>query len=264
MTSDNSRPSIFVTGAAAGIGRATAELFAARGWFVGLYDVADDAIDALRTQLGRERTTGGRLDVIDSAAFESALAAFWTAAGQRCDVMFNCAGILSTGDFDSIPVTRHHQIVDINLKGTINGAHAALPYLRRTQGSCLINMASASAIYGPPAFASYGATKFAVKGLTEALDIEWAREGIRVMDVLPLFVATPMVANVAAPPASVRRLGVRLMAADIAATVWRAAHWRFWPRVHWYPGWQTRGLALTNKLAPAFVNRYTTKLFSGY
>ncbi|GAC1629832.1 MAG: SDR family oxidoreductase [Nevskia sp.] len=258
------RPSIFITGAAAGIGRATAERFAARGWFVGLYDIADGAIDALRTQLGREHSCGGRLDVVDAAAFEAALAAFWQAAGQRLDVMFNCAGILSTGDFDSIPLARHHQIVDINLKGTLNGAYGALPYLRRTKGACLINMASASAIYGPPAFASYGATKFAVKGLTEALNIEWAREGIRVMDVLPLFVATPMVANVAAPPASVARLGVRLTAADIAATVWRAAHWRVWPRVHWYPGWQTKGLAWTNKLSPALVNRQATKLFSGY
>lgn len=258
------RPAIFITGAAAGIGRATAEHFAARGWFVGLYDVADGAVEALRAQLGAANTTGGRLDVADAAAVEAALAAFWEAAGRRLDVMFNCAGILATGDFESIPLARHHKLVDVNLKGVLNGAYAALPYLRRTPGSCLINMASASAIYGPPAFASYAATKFAVKGLTEALELEWARAGIRVMDILPLFVATPMVNDVAAPPKTVGRLGVRLTAADIANTVWRAAHWRLWPRVHWYPGAQTRAMALANKLLPALANRLSMKLVSGY
>jgi NAD(P)-dependent dehydrogenase (short-subunit alcohol dehydrogenase family) len=258
------RPAIFITGAAAGIGRATAERFIAKGWFVGLYDVADPSIDGLRQQPAPGQTIGHRLDVTDPEAFADALQSFFEASGQRLDVMFNCAGILSTGSFESIPLARHHLLVDVNFKGSLNGAYAALPYLRRTKGSCLINMASASAIYGPPSFASYGATKFAVKGLTEALNIEWARDGIRVMDILPLFVATPMVRDVSAPPASIGRLGVRLSAEDIAKVVWRAAHWRAWPRVHWYPGWQTKGLAWSNKLMPALLNRLSTKMVSGY
>lgn len=263
-----SRPAIFITGAAAGIGRATAEKFASEGWFVGLYDIAGGAVEALRAQLGPDQTCGGPLDVTDAAAFSAALAAFWQASGQRLDVMFNCAGILSTGAFAEMPLARHQQIVDINLKGTLNGAHAAFPYLRQTRRSthraCLINMASASAIYGPPAFASYAASKFAVKGLSEALSIEWARDGIRVMDLLPLFVATAMVGSLAQPPPSIGRLGVRLAAADIALAVWRAAHWRLWPRVHWYPGWQTRVLAWSNKLLPSILNRFLTGSVSGY
>ncbi len=259
-----SRSAIFITGAAAGIGRATAELFAAQGWFVGLYDVADGAVEALRQQLGAERGVAGKLDVSDAGAFAGALQGFFEAAGGRLDLLFNCAGILATGDFESIPLARHQRIVEINLHGVINGCHAALPYLRRTPGARVINMASASAIYGAPAFASYSATKFAVRGLTEALNIEWARHGIRVMDVLPLFVATPMVGNVANPPASVGRLGIHLSAADVAGMVWRAAHWRWWPRVHWYPGWQTRAFALVQKCSPAWLNRLSTKLVSGY
>lgn len=259
-----SRPAIFITGAAAGIGRATAELFAAQGWFVGLYDVADGAVEALRLQLGAERGIAGRLDASDAEAFAAALEQFFQAAGGRLDLLFNCAGILATGDFESIPLARHHRIVEVNLRGVINGCHAALPYLRRTPGAQVINMASASAIYGAPAFASYSATKFAVRGLTEALNIEWARHGIRVMDVLPLFVATPMVNNVANPPASVGRLGVLLSAADIAQVVWRAAHWRWWPRVHWYPGWQTKAFAFVQKCSPAWLNRLSTKIVSGY
>lgn len=256
------RPAIFITGAAAGIGRATAERFAAAGWFVGLYDLAAEPCDMLRQRLGADRALAEGLDVRDAAAFAAALARFHARAG-RLDVLFNCAGILATGAFAEIPAARHHALVDVNLKGVINGAHAAYPYLKQTRGSCLINMASASAIHGTPGFASYGATKFAVKGLTEALSLEWAGDGIRVMDLLPLFVATPMVANVEAPPATIGRLGVNLQADDVARVVWQAAHWRRWPRIHWYPGLQSRALALATKLMPGLVNWYSTKLITG-
>ncbi|MCX7061774.1 MAG: SDR family oxidoreductase [Gammaproteobacteria bacterium] len=257
------RPAIFITGAAAGIGRATAELYAAKGWFVGLYDLAGSACEGLRQKFGADFAIAESLDVTDAAAVEAALTRFWAKTG-RLDVMFNNAGILHTGDFAEMPLARHHALVDVNLKGVINGAHAAFPYLKQTRRSALINMASASAINGTPAFATYGATKFAVKGLTEALSIEWARHGIRVMDLLPLFVATPMVNNVAAPPKSVGRLGINLQADDIAAMVWSASQWRLWPRTHWYPGVQTKLLAWTSKLLPAMFNRYSTKLVTGY
>ncbi len=76
---------------------------------------------------------------------------------------------------------RHALIVDINLKDVINGCHAALPRLRHTPDSRVINLASASAIYGTPGYASYSATKFAVRGLSEALN----SYDIRVFDLLP-------------------------------------------------------------------------------
>lgn len=254
--------SIFITGAAAGIGLETARLFHARGWQVGVYDVDARGISRLLDELG-ERASGGVLDVTNADAFAAALAEFFARHG-RLDLLFNNAGIVAVGDFESIAVARHQALVDVNLKGVLNGCMAGLPMLRATPGSRVINMSSASAIYGTPGFASYSATKFAVKGLSEALDIEWARYGIRVMDVLPLFVNTRMVSDLAETPASVRRLGVRLQAADIAGTVWKAAHWRLWRRVHWYPGAQTYALALANKLAPALLNRLTIKRISGY
>ena len=258
------RPSIFITGAAAGIGRATAELFAERGWFVGLYDVDEAGVRALSAQLAPGATCAGRLDVTDPAAFAAALAQFWQASGQRLDLLFNNAGIVAVDDFEKVPLARCHALVDVNLKGVINGCHAAADYLKRTPGARVISMSSASAMYGTPAFAAYGATKFAVKGLTEALNIEWARFGITVMDVLPLFVDTPMTRQFEMHPKSMDTLGMGLVADDIARTVWRAAHWRWWPRVHWYPGAQGWFLALANKLMPAWFTRLTTKLVSGY
>lgn len=259
-----SQPSIFVTGAAAGIGRATAELFASRGWFVGLYDVNEAGARELRERLGADRAVAGRLDVTDPAAFGRALEEFFTAAGGRLDLLFNNAGIAAVGNFEEIPLARQHAVVDVNLKGVLSGCYAALPYLRRTPGARVVSMCSASAIYGAPGFAAYSATKFAVKGLTEALDIEWRRHGIRVMDLLPLFVDTPMVAQFENKPKSFDVLGMHLGPADIARTVWRAAHWRWWPRVHWYPGVQGWLMALAQKLTPAWFNRLTTRLVSGY
>ena len=259
-----SRPAIFVTGAAAGIGRATAELFASRGWFVGLYDIDAEGVRGLAAMLPSGASCAGRLDVTDPAQFAAALAQFWQASGQRLDLLFNNAGIVAVDDFEKIPLARHHATVDVNLKGVITGCHAAADYLKRTPHARVISMSSASAMYGTPAFASYGATKFAVKGLTEALDIEWARFGITVMDVLPLFVDTPMTRQFEMHPKSMDTLGMHLNAADVAHTVWRAAHWRWWRRVHWYPSAQGRLLALANKLLPAWLTRWTTRKVSGY
>jgi NAD(P)-dependent dehydrogenase (short-subunit alcohol dehydrogenase family) len=259
-----SRPSIFITGAAAGIGQATAELFAARGWFVGLYDVNEAGVRELAARLGASNSRAGRLDVSDYAAYGQALAQFFEAAGQRLDLLFNNAGIGSSGDFEALPMDRNRAVVAVNLQGVINGCHAAFPYLKRTPGVRVISMSSASAIYGAPGLATYAATKFAVKGLTEALDIEWRRHGIVVRDILPCFVDTAMVRNFESELKAKDALGVRLGPADIARVVWRAAHWRLWPRVHWYPGLQGWFLALSQKLTPHWLNRFTTRVISGY
>jgi NAD(P)-dependent dehydrogenase (short-subunit alcohol dehydrogenase family) len=126
-------------------------------------------------------------------------------------------------------------------------------------------MCSASAIYGTPAFAGYCATKFGVKGLTEALDIEWRRHGIAVRDVMPLFVDTPMVAGFETRPKSQDVLGLHLTPEDIARTVWRAVHWpRWWPRVHFLPGVRTWATYLMARLTPLWLNRLTTRLITGY
>lgn len=258
-----SRKSIFITGAAAGIGRATALRFAAAGWRVGLYDVNLLGLKALASEIGPQAVIG-KLDVTNDTAFAKALADFAEPTEGRIDVLFNNAGVLSTGDFESLPLTRCHALIDINAKGVVNGCHAALPYLKAAKGR-VINMGSASAIYGSPAFAVYSATKFFVKGLTEALNIEWSRLGVYVGDVLPLFVDTPMVQAVSAKPRSLSQLGVRLSASDIAEVVFEAATRPVWRcPVHWYPAGQSRVLALTNKLAPARLARLTNKFLSGY
>ena len=254
--------SVFITGAAAGIGRAAALRFAAAGWFVGLFDVNAAAVQALAAELGPSRAWAGRLDVSDYDAFQQALAEFTAAAG-RLDVLINNAGVLVTGDFEAQDAARYRRMIDINAGGVSNGCLAAFPHLK--PGARVINLASASAIYGSPAFAVYGATKAFVRSLTEALDIEWRRHGIRVMDLLPLFVATPMVDAVADKPKSIARMGITLSAENVAAILFKAATRPGWLcPIHWHVGFQTPGMALLARLLPARLYSHSVKLIAGY
>jgi NAD(P)-dependent dehydrogenase (short-subunit alcohol dehydrogenase family) len=254
--------SVFITGAAAGIGRAAAQRFAAQGWYVGLYDVNAAAVRELAAELGPGRALAGSLDVSDAQAFADAVAEFTLAAG-RLDLLINNAGVLVTGDFESHSAERYQWLIDINTRGVVNGCLAASPHLK--PGARVINMCSASALYGTPAFAVYSASKFFVRGLTEALNIEWQRRGILVMDLMPLFVATPMVAGVSDKPKSIDRLGVRLSAEDVAATLYSAAtrSAALCP-VHWPVGLQTQAVALLQKLTPNRLYRWSQKLITGY
>lgn len=263
--SQSSRPTLFVTGAAAGIGRAVAERFLKAGWFVGLYDVDEAGLAALQRQWGSDTCVAARLDVTSSDDWRAALQGFQQATGGRLDVLFNNAGIAVTAPFEEAALERHLRLVDINLKGLINGCHLSFPLLKGTKGSRVINMCSASALYGQPELSTYSATKAAVRSLTEALDIEWRRHGVRVVDVLPLFVNTDMVKNEVSRMKTVSTLGVRLGPEDVAATVWQLANQA--PAslpVHSLVGWQTKLFALASKLSPDFMNRLVTARMAGY
>jgi NAD(P)-dependent dehydrogenase (short-subunit alcohol dehydrogenase family) len=262
--SRQARPSIFITGAGAGIGRAVAERFAAQGWFVGLFDVDEAAVQQLAANLGPAQAVAGRLDVREPQDWAVQLAAFAQVAG-RLDVLFNNAGVSVTAPFEQTDLSALHRLVDINLKGVMNGCHLALPQLRQTPGARVINMSSASAFHGQPMLGTYSATKAAVRTLTEALDIEWAQWGIRVVCVMPLFVNTAMVRDDVSKMKTVQMLGVHLSADDIAGKVWQLAT-RPPGRLPTCStvGWQTAVLALASKLSPAFMNRWVTAWLAGY
>jgi NAD(P)-dependent dehydrogenase (short-subunit alcohol dehydrogenase family) len=245
--------SVLVTGAAHGIGRATAELFAREGWLVGLYDVDTDGVEEVRAALPDGATLGGRLDVTDPEQWSAALATFTAASGGELDVLVNNAGILAAGAFADLPLAFQRRVVDVNLIGVLNGCATAFPYLRR--GSCVVNMASASALYGQPGLAAYAATKAAVCSLTEALDLEWEPHGIRVVDVLPVFVRTGML-TAAEDLHSVQALGVRLTAEDVAAAVRLAVDDRSRLRgPHRAVGRQAQVLAAASRLGPQVLRR---------
>ncbi|MBA5640093.1 SDR family oxidoreductase [Duganella sp. LX20W] len=253
------RPAIFVTGAASGIGRACAELFASRGWFVGLYDVNVEGVADLAAALGEGNACCGHLNVGDPAAWDRALAHFWAHSGARFDVLLNNAGILTAGPFETVPLARHRAMLDVNVASIVIGCHSAYPYLAQTPGARVINMASATAIYGQPDLVTYSATKFAVRGFTEGLDLEWSRFGIRVSDIWPSFVRTGMATGFERI-ASAKSLGIRLTPADVAATVWRCATTRrLIHQTHWNVGLQAGLLSFATRIAPAALTRLVVR-----
>ena len=249
---------VFITGAGAGIGQETARLFAKQGWFVGLYDRDEDAVKRLADEIGSKQALYGKLDVTDIGQWKKSLAAFFDKTSQL-DLLINNAGILHSGSFESITVEQHQQLININVQGVINGCHSAFPYLQTTPYSRVINLSSASAIYGQPDIAVYSASKFAIRGLTEALDNEWRVQGIRVLDIMPLFVKTAMVTNMKA--ASFRKMGAKLTPKDVAQTIFRVAKEKS-PATHTPVGLSTRLLYTVSGFAPDRFNHWLNGLIS--
>lgn len=258
----DSPKTIFITGATAGIGRATALLFARKGWFVGI--AARDAakLQALSKELGETQCSWHPMDVADAAQVQAALAQFAQRTNGKLHVLVNNAGVLDAGHFEDIPLSQHHAIIDTNIKGVINCMQAAFDCLKQTPQAHVINMSSASAMYGSPTLATYSASKFAVRALTEALNVEWARHDIAVTDIMPPFVDTGMLDSPARSKIkAISLLGVSLSAEDVAQTVWesvqsRTLHHRVTPAF--------KVLALMQKHAPDPVQRRVVKFLSGY
>lgn len=184
---------IFITGGASGIGRAVAQRFGQGGWFVGIADIDEGGMMQTAAMLPSGRSSRHKLDVRDRSAWDAALADCARAGGGRIDVVFNNAGIPIGGAIADLAVEEIERTLDINLKGVIFGAQAAYPWLRASApGSVLLNTASAAGIYGSPGASVYSATKFGVRAITESLDGEWAEDGIRVRDLMPGFIETPL------------------------------------------------------------------------
>jgi len=253
--------SVFVTGAARGIGLAIVRRFAAAGYNVGAVDVDEAGLAALKDQATLKDEAAvwtSVMDVTDLDAWQRALRDFVATTGGRLDILVNNAGLLASGDFVDIPAARHRQIVDVNVTGVIFGCHAAFEYLRDTPGARVLNMCSASAIYGQAELASYSATKFAVRGLTEALEIEWRRRDIAVMALWPLFVDTAMLAGV--KTGTTESLGINLTVDDVADAAWRALHRKSrLPKVHFPVGRQTKFVYHLAQLSPAWATRFVNQ-----
>ena len=249
---------IFITGGGSGIGRATARLFASRGWRVGVADVNEGGLAETIAMIGGGMAQRYVMDVRDRDAWTANLDTFTAASGGRLDVLFNNAGIgtggpLATASFDDID-----RVVAINFVGVLNGARIGHAYLAKTPGSCLLNTASASAIYGSSGLATYSATKFAVRGLTEALDGEWYGDGIKVRSIIPGFIETPLLDGIAGGTnRSIREAvvgaGLELTSADaVAEAAWAAVHGK---AVHTFVGKTAFRLAFAARWMPGSLRK---------
>jgi NAD(P)-dependent dehydrogenase (short-subunit alcohol dehydrogenase family) len=252
--------SIFITGAASGIGRATAELFGKHDWLVGIVDFDDEGLRRTAAELPAGRVWLGDLDVTDHAAYERTIAAFGEKTGGRLDVLFNCAGVLRQSAFEALSRDDERTILEVNVLGVTNGIHAALPLLKATPGAHIVTMSSSAAIYGVPEEAMYSASKFAVRALTEALSLELEPSGIVVSDVMPPIVHTPMVANQAYAAAIYKNLKDQGMTADqVARVVWQAAHGT---KLHWLPSPEVQRFARAHRVSTRLARSVMKRMAS--
>ena len=228
---------IAITGAARGIGRATADELTRRG--------ARVAIGDLKPPDG-----GIELDVTDRDSF----ARFLDAAEERLgplDALVNNAGIMIVGPLDDAKPGAASKVIDVNVKGVMYGMQLAVPRLRR--GGHIVNVVSSSAWIAPPALAVYSASKHAARGLTDSVRDEVRRAGIAVTGVYPGVVDTDLAMGTR-PARGSKLISPDEVARAIADTVERPRPELFVPRslgplLRTYQALPPRGRAL---LARAF------------
>ncbi|WP_313538818.1 SDR family oxidoreductase [Sphingomonas sp.] len=253
-----------ITGASSGIGRATAELFAERGWRLVLAARGAEALEALASEL---RARGAAIEVVpteigDNAAV-LALAEAAQAFGGTIDLWFANVGVGAVGRFEEVPIEAHEQVLRSNLLGHLYEAHAVLPIFQRQGRGVFVNMISMVGFAAAPLAAAYSASKFGLKGLSEALRAEQAAyPHIHICDVYPALVDTPALDH----PANYTGKAIHppLPLVDprrVAAAVVRLADH---PRATTIVGAQTWPARIGHALAPTLSLKIIDRWFEGY
>ena len=250
---------IFITGAAHGIGLATAKRFASQGWYVGLYDINQSALQELLASGEFPNACAQHCDVTQRDSIEEALQHFSGHTQGRLDVLVNNAGVLTSGKFEEIDPLAHNLIVEVNIKGLTNVAQAAFPLLQQTPGATLVNLCSASSIHGVPMLAVYSASKYYVNGLTEALQIEWAQHDIRVTAVKPPVVNTAMGHQLDAT--TTKKMGINMQPEHVAEAIQIAVEGS---RIGYILGTSTKLWGWLDKFLPEAGRRALVRYLTGH
>lgn len=188
-----------VTGAASGIGRATATRLAAEGAKVACLDVTEGVEDTARALAASGATAVAyRCDVTDEAEVRRVVDAVVATLG-RPNVLCNVAGIGTFAHAHEMPVADFERIVAVNLTGTFIMVKTVLPHLLELGGGAIVNVASTSGLVGAPYSAAYCASKGGVVLMTKSLAIEYADRRIRVNAVAPGGVDTPLINSFGLP-----------------------------------------------------------------
>lgn len=191
-----------VTGAGSGIGRATAESLALRGCHLALVDIHAERLAETATRVAREglRVSVHPLDVADRAQVQ-ALPAQVLAQHAGVDLLFNIAGVGLGGTYEQVTDDDVAWVMGVNFWGTVWMTRAFLPALRATGDARIVNVSSVFGMVAPAGNVAYSASKFAVRGFSEALRWELEDSGIGVMVVHPGGVATNIANDARVPDA---------------------------------------------------------------
>jgi short-subunit dehydrogenase len=174
-------------------------------------------------------------------------------------VLVNNAGVLTAGQFEANDPGAHEAMIRVNVLGLTQVAQAAFPYLRDTPGSTLVNLCSISSVHGVPLLAVYSASKFYVNGLSQALGIEWAEHGIRVVAIKPPFVGTAMVDGM--PEQLMKSFTVDYTPEQIAEVIMKALDGS---GSSYLVGGKAKTLGLLEKFLPASLGRRIVQYVTGY
>ena len=175
------KKTVLITGASTGFGKATARLFAKRGWNVIATMRQPDQEEELR---GLEDVLVNRLDVEDDKSIADSIHAGITRFG-RIDVLINNAGFGLFGLFETTPVAKIREQFDVNVFGVMNVRRAILPHLRANKSGLILNVSSGAGVFTLPMISLYCASKFALEGFSESLSYELASQNITVKIIEP-------------------------------------------------------------------------------
>ena len=181
---------VIVTGAASGIGRASALRLAREGASVACLDVDREALEETAKQIADGRGLAIPCDVSQESAVQSAVDQVVARFG-RIDVLCNIAGILRSDRSHELSLENWNRVLSVNLTGTFLMCRAALPHLLTARGA-IVNMSSTAALGAHPWMAAYAASKGGVISLTRALAVEYVKQGVRVNAICPGGVKTPI------------------------------------------------------------------------
>jgi NAD(P)-dependent dehydrogenase (short-subunit alcohol dehydrogenase family) len=189
----------FITGAASGIGRATALAAAQGGADLYLTDIDAEGLERVAAEAVRAGAKVSHAKAIDIRDHEAvaALAEEVHAAHGSMDVVMNVAGVSTWGEIDKLEHSDWQQMIDVNLVGPIGVLECFVPpMIEAGRGGHVVNVSSAAGLFGLPWHAAYSASKFGLRGVSEVLRFDLRRHGIGVSLVCPGGVRTPLVGTV--------------------------------------------------------------------